>query len=328
FVGAPADGGAALGSSDWAEIFSRVAAEPDAVYAEHMVRTATGDHPPPSEPGPLGRPAHTSRRKQLGTVARRQVRLIGADRGYLVFLCALPFVLGGLALLVPGSSGFEPLAPGEKPGELAFVLILLILGACFMGLSLTMRDLVGERMIYHREQAAGLAPSAYLAAKIIVFGIAAVVQAVLLVLVVALGKGLPATGSLLPLGGVELVVGIALTTFTCVLFGLALSSVARSNEQVMPMLVVAVMVQLVLSGGLIPITGRPVLEQLSWLFPARWGYAAVASTADLRAKDPTAEADPLWQHTGSWWLLDIAMLVVLGLALAVFTLTRVRVRGR
>ncbi len=40
-----------------------------------------------------------------------------------------------------------------------------------------------------------------------------------------------------------------MTTCACVVLGLALSAVARSSEQVMPMLVVAVMVQLVMSGG-------------------------------------------------------------------------------
>ncbi|WP_068163426.1 FHA domain-containing protein [Rhodococcus phenolicus] len=328
YVGPPADVGSALGSTDWAEIFARVAAEPDAVYADHLARSSTLDEPPPKERRPLGRPAPTSRTGQLGTVARRQFRLVRADRGYLIFLSVLPFVLGGLTILVPGDAGFGFPAPGVEPGELSFILILLILGACFMGLSLTVRDLVGERQIYFRERAAGLQPSAYLAAKILVFCTAALVQSIVLVLVVMAGKGIPGSGALIPFGGIELVVDVAMTTCACVVLGLALSAVARSSEQVMPMLVVAVMVQLVMSGGLIPITGRMVLEQLSWLFAARWGYAAAASTVDLRAKDPTAESDPLWQHVASWWLFSMGMLVLIGVVLALFTYSRLRLRGR
>ncbi|MBH0123751.1 FHA domain-containing protein [Rhodococcus sp. CX] len=328
YVGPPAQVGSALGSTDWAEIFARVAAEPDAVYADHLARSTLVEQPPATEPGPLPQPAQTSRTKQLGTVARRQLRLIRADRGYLIFLSVLPFVLGGLTILVPGDDGFGFPSPGEEPGELSFILILLILGACFMGLSLTVRDLVGERQIYFRERAAGLQSSAYLWAKILVFCAAAIVQSVVLVLVVMAGKGAPGPGSLIPVGAVELMVDIALTTCSCVVLGLALSAVARSSEQVMPMLVVAVMVQLVMSGGLIPITGRVVLEQLSWLFSARWGYAASASTVDLRAKDPTAEADALWQHTASAWLLNIGMLVLVGVVLALFAYSRLRLRGR
>ncbi|PTR43315.1 MULTISPECIES: FHA domain-containing protein [unclassified Rhodococcus (in: high G+C Gram-positive bacteria)] len=324
YVGPPDRVGAALGSTDWADIFARVASDPDGVFAEYRA-TRPEAVPPPSPPGPLGRPAHTSGRKQLSTVARRQVRLIRADRGYLIFLSLLPFVLGGLALLVPGDTGFGP-SGTDVSGELTQILVVLILGAAFMGCSLTIRDLVGERMVYQRERAAGLLPSAYLTAKIVVFCAAAIVQSVIMVLIVFVGKGLPGRGSLIPSGSVELIVDIAATTCCCVLVGLALSSVARSNEQVLPMLVVTIMAQLVMCGGLITITGRAVLEQVAWLFPSRWGFAAAASTVDLVTNSTGTEPDTLWQHTASWWLLSIAMLVLISCVLAVFTYSRLRLR--
>ncbi|QZS54228.1 ATP-binding cassette domain-containing protein [Rhodococcus opacus] len=325
YVGPPDKVGAALGSTDWADIFARVAADPDGVFAEYRATRPAVEVPPPSPPGPLGSPAHTSRRKQLSTVVRRQARLIRADRGYLIFLSLLPFVLGGLAVLVPGDTGFGPSGLDES-GELTQILVVLILGAAFMGCSLTIRDLVGERMIYHRERAAGLLPSAYLTAKIVVFCAAAIVQSVIMVMIVFVGKGFPGRGSVIPSGSVELIVDIAVTTCSCVLVGLALSSVARSNEQVMPMLVVTIMVQLVMCGGLITITGRAVLEQVSWLFPSRWGFAAAASTVDLRTNATGTEPDTLWQHTASWWLLNIAMLVLISCVLAVVTYSRLRLR--
>ncbi|MGW4337266.1 ATP-binding cassette domain-containing protein [Rhodococcus koreensis] len=325
YVGPPDRVGAALGSTDWADIFARVAADPDGVFADYRATRPSVEAPAPSPPGPLGSPAHTSRRKQLSTVARRQARLIRADRGYLIFLSLLPFVLGGLAVLVPGDTGFGPSGLDES-GELTQILVVLILGAAFMGCSLTIRDLVGERMIYHRERAAGLLPSAYLTAKIVVFCAAAIVQSVIMVVIVFVGKGFPGRGSLIPSGSVELIVDIAVTTCSCVLVGLALSSVARSNEQVMPMLVVTIMVQLVMCGGLITITGRKVLEQLSWLFPSRWGFAAAASTVDLRTNATGTEPDTLWQHAASWWLLSIAMLVLISCVLGVVTYARLRLR--
>ncbi|MFM1726216.1 ATP-binding cassette domain-containing protein [Rhodococcus sp. PAM 2766] len=326
YVGPPDRVGSALGSTDWADIFARVASDPDGVFAEYRA-TRTAAEVPPALPGPLGSPAHTSRRKQLSTVARRQVRLIRADRGYLIFLSLLPFVLGGLALLVPGDTGFGP-SGADVSGELTQILVVLILGAAFMGCSLTIRDLVGERMVYQRERAAGLLPSAYLAAKIAVFCAAGIVQSVIMVLIVYLGKGFPAHGSVLPSGSIELIVDIAATTCCCVVLGLALSSVARSSEQVLPMLVVTIMAQLVMCGGLITITGRAVLEQVAWLFPSRWGFAGAASTVDLVTNSTGTEPDTLWQHTGSWWLLSIAMLVLIGCVLAVVTYSRLRLRSR
>lgn len=328
YVGPPAELGSAMGSTDWAAIFARVASEPDEVFAEHRARSAAIGHPPRVTPRPLGTPAHTSRRKQLSTVARRQLRLILADRGYLIFLSLLPFVLGGLTIMVPGKYGFGMPGPDAEPGELSTMVLLLILGACFMGFSLTIRDLVGERMIYYRERAAGLRSAAYLTAKVVVFGAAAILQSLVMVLVVLVGKGTPGPGSLIPSGSVELVVDIALTAVACVMVGLALSALARSHEQVMPMLVVAVMVQLVMSGGLFPVAGRVGLEQVSWLFAARWGYAATASTVDLSAKDVTMDADTLWQHAASTWLFNIGMLVLISVAFGVFTYSRIRLRGR
>jgi len=64
------------------------------------------------------------------------------------------------------------------------------------------------------------------------------------------------------------------------------SALVRSAEQTTPVLVVTVMAQ-------------PVLAQLSWLAPARWGYAAGASTVDLRQAGP---GDRLWTHDWPWWL--------------------------
>ena len=67
------------------------------------------------------------------------------------------------------------------------------------------------------------------------------------------------------------------------MLGLVISSLVRSSEQIMPLFVVAVMAQLVLCGGMVPDTGRLGLDQLSFAMPARWGYAAAASTVSALA---------------------------------------------
>ncbi|SHU82238.1 Putative ABC transporter, ATP-binding protein [Mycobacteroides abscessus subsp. abscessus] len=85
-------------------------------------------------------------------MARRQGRLILADRGYFIFLALLPFVLAGLVLSVPGSAGFNVALP-DNPNEPGLLLALTNLGASFLGLALTIRDLIGERVIFRREQA-------------------------------------------------------------------------------------------------------------------------------------------------------------------------------
>ncbi len=341
YFGHPGGVRAFLGTGDWAEIFARVAADPDRAFANYRSKQSAAPPPPPPAPrGQTGRPPKSSAWKQFSTLSRRQLRLILADRGYLIFLAVLPFVLGVLSLVVPGRNGLAmgPLTQtSDGHGGTIFtpvggvetsqLLVVLILGACFMGSTLTVRDLVGERPIFRRERAVGLRPGSYLMAKIMIFGGAALAQSAVLVAIVLIGKKQPGSGVLIPSGDVELYIDIAATAVCCVVLGLALSSMARSSEQVMPLLVVAIMVQLVMAGGMIPVTGRMVLEQLSWLFPSRWGFGAGAATVNLPGLEPldhTATHETLWKHTVGIWSLDIGMLVVLGVVLSVITWWRLR----
>ena len=110
--------------------------------------------------------------------------------------------------------------------------------------------------------------------------------------------------------------------------GLAISSLVRSSEQIMPLFVVAVMAQLVLCGGMVPVTGRLGLDQLSFAMPARWGYAAAASTVDVRHLVPGSllPEDRFWQHTLKIWLLDMGMLAALSVLYFGFVRWKIRLR--
>ena len=96
----------------------------------------------------------------------------------------LPFIVGLLPLTVAGHAGFsDPPPDGSAPFEPKHVIALISFAAILMGATLTVRDLVGERAIFRREQSAGLSASAYLLAKIAVFGAVAVIESAILVLV-------------------------------------------------------------------------------------------------------------------------------------------------
>ena len=331
FCGPPSQIGPSMGTTNWADIFSAIGADPQAAHLRFLERV---ESPPPlpdgEKPAKLGAGAHTSLRRQLSTVARRQLRLILADRGYFIFLAVLPFILGTLTLMVPGNVGFG-LADvrGTAANEPAQIVMLLSLSAVFMGAALTVRDLVGERAIFRREQAAGLSASAYLAAKIAVYSVTAAVQTVVVFGIVVIGKGAPTRGAVV-LGNptLELYVTLAATAAVSAVMGLALSAAAKSQDQIMPMLVVTVMLAFVFCGGLIPVTGRTVLDQLSWLMPARWGFAASASTIDIRTVEPLTSAnETLWTHSPKWWVLDMAALLILGIVLAAFTRWQIRLQA-
>src|ERR1700745_1662345 len=76
---------------------------------------------------------------------------------------------------------------------------------------------------------------------------------------------------------------------------------------------------------MIPVPGGLVLDHLSWAFPARWGFAATAATADLRSIAPLLQSnEALWTHDPGWWLLNMTMLIVVGVGLAAWTRWRPR----
>jgi hypothetical protein len=91
-----------------------------------------------------------------------------------------------------------------------------------------------------------------------------------------------------------------------------ISASSESQDQIMPLLAVSIMSQLVFSGGMIWVTDRILLDQVSWGTPARWGYAASASTinVDKLVPGPTSPKDQHWAHKPSAWPFDKAMLAV------------------
>jgi ABC transport system ATP-binding/permease protein len=332
FCGPPGQIGPAMGTTNWADIFSTVANDPDGAKARYLARTGPPPPPPPAEePAELGDPSHTSLFRQFSTIARRQMRLIVSDRGYFVFLALLPFIMGALSMSVPGNVGFGmPNPTGAAPTEPGQILVLLNVGAVFMGTALTIRDLIGERAIFLREQAVGLSTTAYLLAKVCVYTVFAVVQSAIVTVIVLLGKGSPTRGAVaLGKPGLELFADVALTCVASAMLGLALSAIAKSNEQIMPLLVVAVMSQLVFSGGMIPVTARIPLDQMSWATPARWGFAASASTIDLTYLEPGPQMpkDSHWHHTPATWWFDMGMLVVLSIVYLCFVRWKIRLKG-
>jgi ABC-type multidrug transport system ATPase subunit len=322
FEGPPRQIGPSLGTTNWADIFDTVTADPDAAQERFLAHHPPPPQRPPAEkPSDLGAPVQTSLRRQFFTIAARQTRLVVADRGYFIFLALLPFIMGLLSLSVPGDVGLGVPVPvtqgGAAPDEPGQILVMLDVGAIFMGTALTIRALVGERAIFQREQAVGLSTSAYLFGKVVVFALFGVLQSAVVVFIAVQGKkwgsGAVTSGALMSNRTLELYVDVAATCVAAAMLGLALSALAKSNEQIMPLLVVAVMSQLVFSGGMIPVTDRLGLDQMSWATPARWGFASTASTIDLirLVPGPMTPQDSHWKHTASAWLVVMVMLAAI-----------------
>jgi ABC transport system ATP-binding/permease protein len=237
----------------------------------------------------------------------------------------LPVILGVLIHLVGTSQGLA--GPPHTNQNAQETLLLLVICACLSGAASSIRELVKERDIYIRERAAGLSSGAYLWSKLLVLGVIAIVQSFVLVLLGLGGRPQPPTGSLLThLPLVELLLGVAALAVASMCLGLLVSSLVSTSEKAMPFLVLLTMVQVILSGGVLSLSGKAGLTQLAWLAPARWGFGAVASTSNLNVINPSAGnfTDPLWNHTASTWLTDMGLTVGLGVIYALLTWIKLR----
>ncbi len=332
YYGPPQDGLKYFGKPRWADVFRAFDAEPGRDWAgefrrsKEFTRYVTNPMSPrpqahvPARQGygrqpPALPPRRRGRVRQLSTLSRRYLRVIAADRFYLGSIIVLPFILGALVRLLSPAHGLSG-AAGTNADAQTMLMVLMIM-ACLAGVVNAVREVVKERPIYIRERAAGLSAGAYLASKVLVLGAIAVLQAVVMTMIGVLGEPLPPSGSFLnraPLA--ELVLAVAFLEFASACLGLLVSTMVSSSDKAMQAIVLATMIQFVFSGGIISLAGKPGLEQVAEIAPARWGMAALASTARLNQLNPSigAKPDSLWNHGAGVWLLDMGLMLVLSAA--------------
>ncbi len=251
--------------------------------------------------------------RQFLTLCMRMITVIVSDRGYAVFLIGLPLALAVLSRAVPGDKGLTP-DPIGLSLQADRLLVVFVIGAAFMGMAVAIREIINESTIYKRERAIGLSPTAYLASKLMVFIIIDIFQVIIFVNLALWGQGGPKNPLIFHGGTEEVIFAVSLVAIASTALGLLASALVRTSDQTTPILVVSVMAQLVLCGGLFQIAGQQTLEIISWIDPGRWGFAASAATTNL-VNFPLQ--DPIWSHTAfNWWravlvmFFQIALLVV------------------
>jgi ABC-type multidrug transport system ATPase subunit len=298
YFGPPEDGLRYFGKPGWAEVFQAFDAEPNRDWAGEFRRSVPHERyvaaelssPAPASAGAQAAappPATRNRFAQLSTLCRRYLAVIASSRVYLAMLAVTPIVLAGAVRLMPAPDGLAG-APGTN-ADAQGLLLILVMSACFTGAFLSVGEIVKERNIYARERAAGLSAGVYLWSKLLVLGFISAVQAILLVLLGLAGRPMPPTGAFLksaPL--LEILIATGFLALTSMALGLVFSSMSSTPEKTMPLLLVAVVVQIILSGGVFTVNGKVGAEQLAWLAPSRWGFAATAATANYNVIVPSA----------------------------------------
>jgi ABC transport system ATP-binding/permease protein len=336
YYGPPEEGLAYFGQTRWAEVFQAFERDPDrdwaAEYAASPAYTqyVLGRPKPQVQAGQPEVPAAPPLQprgafRQLTTLTRRYVRVIAADRGFLTFMALLPIILGALISQVPAPQGL-----GGRPGsnqDAGTLLLIMVICACLAGMASAVRELVKERAIYVRERAAGLSSGAYLTSKLLVLAVISILQSTFLVLIGVSWRPMPAHGAFFtgaPL--LELILGIAVLAVASMCLGLFVSAIVSTSEKAMPFLVLFTMVQVVLSGYVVPLANNNGLKQLAVVAPSRWGFAAVASTVNLNIITPQGQGivDPLWTQTSQNWLRDMGIMIGLAVIFALLAWIQLR----
>lgn len=306
---------------DWAgrwkgsQHYQMYAADIDSVAAQSVPM------PPPQAMKP---PKPQGWGSQLLTLVRRYVSVIASDKGFLALTVILPAVLGAVSLLIDHDRGLL-VNPGINPktgthvpnGTATTVLLILAVGACFAGAANSVRELIKERVIYERERATGLSRSAYLMSKVVVLGVVTVLQGLLVGVIGFSSREIPEKGLVLGNGTLlELCLPIMALGFTSMMFGLVISSLVKTAEKTMPLLVMFAIIQVVFTGCLFTLHGTLGVNEFSYLMPSRWAVAAAGATLDFNNiapnTDDPASTDPLWDHAVSAWGIDMVALIALG----------------
>ncbi len=265
--------------------------------------------------------------------------MVASDKSYLRLIVVFPFLLGLIPRAIPG--GFAAPTPPDQftpNSDAGTILLVMVLCACFMGMANSVREIVKERAIYRRERAIGLSRTAYIGSKILVLTLITTLQAIPFTLIGLAGRQ-PADGVVLGNSLLECLIAVIVVSLSSAMLGLVISALVDNADKTMPLLVLLTMAQLVFSGGILPVHGKPGLEQISLIAPARWGFAGLSSVGDLNtislAGKPSPQdatkllnnkvvVDPFFEHTSSAYLTDIAAGVGLGVICVIATAFLIR----
>ncbi|MBV8980465.1 MAG: ATP-binding cassette domain-containing protein, partial [Acidimicrobiia bacterium] len=292
-----------------------------------------------AQPAPP-RPAQRSWGGQLSVLVRRHMAVIAADRGLLLMLILLAPLLGFALFAVLGSGGLKATfgdIPGKGHGRTPNtstmnVLFGIVFCVGLVGVVDSFREIVKELPIVRRERSIGMSLSAYLASKLVVLVPFVLVQSTVLTLIAVSQQNGPKVSNVLSPPVLELVVDIAATGLAAMVVGLLISAVVTTSDKATPLMAAVVASSLLLAGVLFDLRDKPGIRELSYLTSSRWGFAAAASSVNIKDLEvdqchepPHESCDAAWKHTTSTWLTDLGALgglMVVGIGGAAYALKR------
>lgn len=290
-----------------------------------------GRSPYPTASMPMGAPAYAAqyamsvpqrKRPQFGTLLRRDKSLVQSDWSFLILMVVQPFVIGLLLSFLS-----EPKMFTDQQLLAQTVLFSMSVSAVYLGVLLSMRELVKERGIYRRERMVGLRLGPYFLSKISVLSFFSLYQSFVLVLLVLL-KAPPPSGGALFWAPLEIFFTLFLTAFGGMSLGLLLSAFARTQEVLGALVPMVMIPQFVLSKVVINLPG--FLDPVSRLMFTNWATEAMGDSVGLTRERIIPNADPnsMLDFSSTAGHLLLRWLVLIGLSLLFLALAWLRQKQR
>ncbi|MCC7369140.1 MAG: ABC transporter permease, partial [Chloroflexi bacterium] len=170
---------------------------------------------------------------------------------------------------------------GGNARQALSLLFMLITSSILLGGFVASRSIAEEGAIYARERLVNLQIAPYVLSKAAVLGLFSVVQTAALVFITAGRIEIPGGNDALR----DIYLVVLAVNLISVAAGLFASAVARNGLQATLMIVIFLMVQLAIAGGIVPLKGMDaVARAMSMLTPGRWALSLLGRIADINAR--------------------------------------------
>jgi energy-coupling factor transporter ATP-binding protein EcfA2/ABC-type multidrug transport system permease subunit len=167
------------------------------------------------------------------------------------------------------SKAMDPSNWAEVSSATSTTVFLLALAALWCGCSNSVREIVAEWAIYHRERMVTLRIVPYIGSKFAVLGSLCLVQCLVLLLIVHWGCGLQGPW----LGMLSVLVLVSLVGLS---IGLMISALARTSEVAVAVLPLILLPMIILGGVLQPLHKmHESIQFAAHMMPSRWAFEAL-----------------------------------------------------
>lgn len=271
-----------LSPAEWGERYRRSAQYREFVVARITERYGELVQLPRPSSAPSALPAGTrrpARLRQFWILSARYLSIIRRDRVNLLLLFLIAPILGSIDLIAWPRDVLD-----RRDGDVMRAMSMLFLAAVIpflVGALSSVREIVKEVPIYRRERAVVLDITPYLLSKVWVGALFALYNAAVLLAIKMLAVDMSNLG---PSGIAQVYVTLALAAMSGVVWGLLISSIAPREEQAMLLVIVVVVVQIVFSGGLVPLDRLgSVGGALSDATSTKWVFQGLATATEVKS---------------------------------------------